>query len=175
MILRARRRYQSFTIIDNGVIRDRRLSFRARGVLAYILSLPDWGTTNSERIANAGLEGRDAIRSALAELETAGYLVRERRQDPDTGRWATVSTVYDTPVDNPVGNDGDNTAPTPENPAPENQALKKYSSTNTVNSSNGLHKGTPVVCGECAGTGWTVDQEQNVIRCDCPGGVWLNA
>lgn len=86
----------NFTIIPNDTLRDTRLSYRARGVLAYVLSHPDNWVTSAQRLADEGTEGRDAMRKALGELETAGYLVR-RRYRGDDGRWQTDQVLHDTP------------------------------------------------------------------------------
>jgi hypothetical protein len=96
VIIRAPRQSR-FVIVGNDVALDRRLSYRARGILIAILARPDDWRTDSVSLARDGREGRDAIRSALQELEQAGYLTRRRAQDPDTGRWATAFYVYDTP------------------------------------------------------------------------------
>ncbi|MCQ4119911.1 helix-turn-helix domain-containing protein [Rhodococcus tibetensis] len=98
-VRRGPRKADQFTILDNAALCDDRLSFRARGILAYILSKPaDW-RTSSESLARAAKEGRDAIRTALRELREFGYMVTEKIQDGQTGQWSTISTVYELPVD----------------------------------------------------------------------------
>lgn len=120
MIRRAARPTQDFTIIRNDVLRDSRLSYRARGLLASILSRPDNWTIRSEQLAREGGEGRDAIRTALNELKDHGYLESVQYQDPVTGRFSTEQVVYDRPlVRDP---EPENPSPGPENPASDNQA-----------------------------------------------------
>lgn len=113
-IIRAPRPDSGYTIIRNDVLRDARLSYRARGLLAEILSRPDNWRIDSRQLADHAKEGREAIRTALREIEAAGYIKRTKRQDPDTGRWTTDTVVYDTPVADITDN------PTPGNPAPGN-------------------------------------------------------
>lgn len=96
-IVRAPRPDSNYTQIRNEVLRDQEISYRARGLLAAILSRPDNWRTTAESLARDGGEGRKAILTALKELETSGYLVRSRKQDPTTGRWSTSSIVFDTP------------------------------------------------------------------------------
>lgn len=86
-----------FTIISNQVMRDDRLSFRARGVHHYLLSFPTGWRIDSSTIARAGKEGRDAIRTALNELQEAGYLTRIREQDAQ-GRWRQVVVITEIPA-----------------------------------------------------------------------------
>jgi len=91
-------RAERYTILRRDLINDGRLSFRALGVLAYILDKPDDWKIDAEDMSHTHGEGRDAIRTALSELEAAGYLVRQKYRKED-GTWAADSTVYDVPVD----------------------------------------------------------------------------
>jgi len=74
-------RTQNYTVMSNYHLRDRRLSLKAKGLLSLMLSLPeDWDYTLSG-LARISLEGKDAIRAAVVELEQAGYV--QRRQTTD--------------------------------------------------------------------------------------------
>lgn len=96
MIVRSKRR-DRFVVIGNETIRDRRLSYKARGILAYLLSLPDNWSISSQYLSTVAPDGRDAVRTGLQELEATGYLVRTRIQDSETGRWGWHQVIYDTP------------------------------------------------------------------------------
>ncbi len=102
-IRRGPRRADHFTILSNAVLNDSRLSFRARGVLMWLLSKPaDWRTRSESIAGQSPTEGRDAIRTAMRELESLGYLVRQKIQD-DRGRWHTLQTIFEEPVDTSAG------------------------------------------------------------------------
>ena len=74
---------QRWTGISNAVLEDKRLSFKARGLLAYLLSKPDdWEIHISALCHASETDGETAIRSALAELTRYGYASFTRpRQD----------------------------------------------------------------------------------------------
>ena len=87
-----------FTMVDRSTINRPDLSYRALGVLVWMLDKPDgWVGFSAERLAiGESREGRDAIRAAIRELESLGYVEHERRQ-VDGGRWVTDTIVYDHP------------------------------------------------------------------------------
>lgn len=96
-IVRAPRPATHYTTIRNDVIRDERLSYRAVGLLTFILSHSDgWETTSAELSKGENKEGRDAVRTTLNELEAAGYIRRERLRN-EKGQWMTATMVFDTP------------------------------------------------------------------------------
>ncbi len=67
----------NYTNISNQLIRDSRLSWKARGIFAYLWSQADeWDFYVSE-VAKHATDGRDALRSGLKELEKYGYLTRK--------------------------------------------------------------------------------------------------
>lgn len=98
MIVRGPRQ-DRFTILNRRLIDDDHLSYRALGLLTFILDKPDdWRIDSCDLARGEGREGRDAVRTALRELEEAGYLRRKRIRRPD-GTFDMESTVYDSPVD----------------------------------------------------------------------------
>lgn len=96
MIVRGPHPRHSFTVLANATLRHRALSFRARGLLAFLLSQPEGYSTSAHRLAKEGAEGRGAILTSLGELEKAGYLVRRTLRD-ELGRFVPHSVVYDSP------------------------------------------------------------------------------
>jgi len=77
---------QHYTVVDSQTVNDRSLSLRALGLLLWLLDKPDGWRVNSTEIARQHKEGRDAIRSALRELEDAGYLTRHKYRG-EGGTW----------------------------------------------------------------------------------------
>lgn len=95
MITRSKRR-DHFTVVNNSALEDSGLSFRAKGVLVYLLSKPDDWKVSERQLARVGHEGVTAIRAALKELEMAGYIER-RRMRGEGGKFEWESVVFETP------------------------------------------------------------------------------
>ncbi|MFJ9440556.1 helix-turn-helix domain-containing protein [Kitasatospora sp. NPDC101235] len=88
-----------YTILDNGhVVRKHSLSWAARGLLSYLLSLPDGAREDVRTLAAKSVEGRTTVARALRELEAAGHYVRRTLRDPQTGQVRTVVAVHEVPV-----------------------------------------------------------------------------
>lgn len=70
-----------FTIIQNETLRDERLSFEARGFLAYLLTMADaWDFSIKGLAAQAGVPERTVMRLSK-ELKEAGYLQQKSNRD----------------------------------------------------------------------------------------------
>lgn len=69
-----------FTRVPNTWIRDKRMSFKARGVLMLLLSHEAGFRVTLRSLAATATDGRDAVASAVVELERLGYLRRSQRR-----------------------------------------------------------------------------------------------
>lgn len=100
-IIRSPRPEAHFGVYANEIVRDNRLSYKARGILLELLSRPDNWRVSAEMLSKEGPDGRDAIMAGLKELRDLGYIVTSRKQN-ELGQWTTESIVYDSPqIDTP--------------------------------------------------------------------------
>jgi hypothetical protein len=65
-----------FTQFPNSWARDNRIGFRAKGVLTLLMSHTDGWQISLQSLATTSQDGITAIRTAVQELEAAGYLTR---------------------------------------------------------------------------------------------------
>lgn len=90
---------KKYAQIDNDLINNRSLSFKALGILTYILSKPDdWQIYISDLMREK--DGEKSVRSGLKELIELKFMQRYRVYDMDTGKvhhWETL--VSETPFD----------------------------------------------------------------------------
>jgi hypothetical protein len=120
-----------FTQIPNDWVRDRRLSLKSIGLLAQLLSHSEgWNVTISS-LATANNCGRDAIATAVKELEQAGYLVRQQNRSTG-GEFAEVVWWTAEPTGkSPSTGFPATVKPATVEPATVNPALKKTIIKNT--------------------------------------------
>jgi hypothetical protein len=87
----------NYTNIANDVFDDQNgLSFRARGILCYLLSKPpDWDI-RIEQMSRLGPEGQDALTTAMRELVAAGFVMRVRERN-EKGQLKTITLISDYP------------------------------------------------------------------------------
>lgn len=88
---------KDYTVMSNYHLKEKNMSLKAKGLMSVMLSLPDDWDYSIEGLSKILVEGRDAIATALQELEQFGYLVRTQTQDK-TGRFAGYDyTLYENP------------------------------------------------------------------------------
>jgi DnaD/phage-associated family protein len=80
-IVRVRKRENPFVQIDRSVFENSSLSWKAKGILGYLLSKPDNWKTYVSDIEKKAKDGRDSVRSGLKELEACGYVRKIRVRD----------------------------------------------------------------------------------------------
>lgn len=88
-------RRETYTVVDNVVLRDPELSWRAKGLWTYLMGLPDGWRVNAADLSSRATDGVHAVRTIMRELETAGLLLVERRHAGN--RWSTHITVAEAP------------------------------------------------------------------------------
>lgn len=74
----------NYTVMSNTHLRDTSLSLKAKGLLSMVLSLPDDWKYSIKGLASLCLEGQDAVKAAIAELEQGGYVIRTKRFPGET-------------------------------------------------------------------------------------------
>lgn len=74
---------ERYVILPHYITRDQGLSFCARGLLAYLLSLPDGWNVSTDQLGTASHESRTAVRRAMQELRDAGFV--QVRTERDAG------------------------------------------------------------------------------------------
>ncbi|MRF37161.1 replication protein [Staphylococcus sp. KY49P] len=87
----------SFVTVHKDFIHDDNLSWKAKGILLYLLSRPDdWQVYETEIVKHSS-DGLSGLKSGIKELEQVGYIQRNRKRD-DKGRLKEYEyLVYEQP------------------------------------------------------------------------------
>lgn len=135
-------RTRDYTVMSNHHLRDKSLPLKAKGLLSQMLSLPeDWDDTLAG-LSHINRESKDVIRSAVNELEKAGYV--QRRQTTDASGKFSVNEyiIHEFPVlpepssvkplsENPTTDHPSTEKPSPENPTELNTKKSRKEKQNT--------------------------------------------
>ncbi|MFQ7466716.1 MAG: DUF6017 domain-containing protein [[Clostridium] leptum] len=117
-------RNKGYTVMSNHHLRNKDLTLKAKGLLSQMLSLPeDWDYTLAG-LSRINRESIDAIRTAVWELEKAGYITRRQGRDEKGKMTAIEYTIYEQPqppeLENPILENPTAGKPILENPTTDN-------------------------------------------------------
>lgn len=131
-VVRIKKRENPYVQIDKRCLEDKRLSWRAKGILAYLLSKPDGWNVIVKDIWHSGREGRNAVQDCLAELQKFGYAELVTKQS-ENGVFAGSEWVITEEPKTGFSDDSDK----PEIGKPTNRKSgSRLHSNNTVDSNN---------------------------------------
>jgi len=85
-------REHPYVVISKTIFEDDAISWKAKGLMGYLLSRPDDWTVRLGDLVKRSTDGRSAVRSALKELEERGYLIKNILRD-EHGHWAGIEMI----------------------------------------------------------------------------------
>ena len=110
---------KGYTVMSNHHLRNKELTLKAKGLLSQMLSLPENWDYTLAGLSHINKESIDAIRTAIWELEKAGYITRTQGRDEKGKMTAITYTIYEQPI-SPVLDQ-----PVLENPTQLNKDIQK--------------------------------------------------
>ena len=88
---------KGYTVMSNHHLRNEALTLKAKGLLSQMLSLPETWDYTLKGLSHINRESIDAIRTAVLELEEAGYITRLQGRDGKGKMTAIEYTIYEQP------------------------------------------------------------------------------
>ena len=89
---------KGYTVMSNHHLRNKELTLKAKGLLSQMLSLPENWDYTLAGLSHINKESIDAIRTAVLELEKAGYIKRSQGRDKKGKMTAITYTIYEQPI-----------------------------------------------------------------------------
>lgn len=113
----------NYTVLSNYHFKEKGMSLKAKGLLSLMLSLPDSWNYTIAGLVSLSKDGKDSVMSALAELETFGYLIRNQKIN-DKGQFSGVEyNIFEEPQHkNPVADNQHSEKENAEKSHAENQS-----------------------------------------------------
>ena len=121
------RKLDGYTIMSNHHLRDQKLSHAARGLLSFMLSLPENWDYSFNGLVAISKEGKSAVRTMINELKQAKYIKISQSRN-EKGYFQYNYDVYEIPYDIPLKMMN---YPTPENRNSDNRMSQNQLQINT--------------------------------------------
>lgn len=137
-IIRTNKRENPYVMIDKFGLNDDRLSWKAKGLLAYLLSKPDDWQIYERELIKRSKDGRDAVRTGMRELEKYGYMSRRQLRAEDGSFSAMEYIVYERPIEQDDNEPVDGKSVGGEQPQTENPSTGNPTTENPLLLNNEL-------------------------------------
>lgn len=126
----------NFTVMSNTHFKEKKMTLKAKGLLSLMLSLPDDWDYNVSGLVKLSKDGKDGVMTALAELETFGYLERVRTIN-EKGQFSGIEyNIFETPQTEKPISENQNT----DNPTEDKSNAEKPSQLNTNSLNTNINK-----------------------------------
>ena len=81
-----KKRKNNFTLINNDIFKRTDLSWKAKGLLCHLISLPDDWQVYVSQLSSVSKDGKDSTANGIKELINAGYILKIIQRD-EKGRF----------------------------------------------------------------------------------------
>lgn len=102
MILKIKKRENPYVQIDKSIVDDPKITWKAKGILIYLLAKPDDWEVYAADIVKHAIDGRDAVYSGLNELIAAGYIGRTDVRGEAGKFCGKIYEVHEIPIPPPA-------------------------------------------------------------------------
>lgn len=126
----------NYTTVPNSLLSDDRITWKAKGIFAYLLSKPDNWNFYIDEIKGNATDGKTALKSGLRELEEYCYLRRSPSNNASDGKfagweWVLMIPTPVSPISQRTGNPTDGKTNGRESRGYSNKENSKPDNTNT--------------------------------------------
>jgi len=158
---------KNYTVMSNYHLRDRDLSYKAKGLLSFMLSLPEDWDYSLAGLCAISKESRDGIRSILKELQEHHYVEIEKVRG-DKGYFEYNYLIYEVPhfieVETQLTN------PDMENPHLDNPNVETTTqiNTNIINTNKQIDKDDKTI------SSFFIPEEHNILTLELVNRGYIN-
>ena len=118
-----------YTVMNNTCLQDPNMSMKAKGLYAYLMSLPEDWVLHQTELKRHFKDGKDSIRTAMNELIERGYITKTDSRN-DLGQIVDCTyMVYETPL-------GETEKPIAENPTSVNPPIQSTNNNKVLSNTN---------------------------------------
>jgi hypothetical protein len=146
-----------FTQIANVVLDDERLTYKAKGLFAYLYSKPPGWKFSAERVAKKSKDGRKSVLSGFKELSFLGYLTTIKKQDGTVDYYVSYIPQKSEKALLPKS------PQSPNGTVPKRHSAKKALISNNILLSNNININNKEYIGEFKNVSLTVEEQTKLI------------